>query len=634
MKRGIGGGLGLALLAFAFAYRWIGPEPLGLARNDHAPARAPAPETVAPEQAPPPFLAQAPVEGPPDSPAPPPAAPVEEATLTELSPETHAEIDDALTRAAASVAAGRLLEPPDDNALYWYDAALEIDPANRDANAGLDAVLAGLFERADAAIDQGEAKTAEDVLARIAGVERAKERAAELARRVELLPKVQELLREAAQRMVLGQRFEPPEASALSSYRQVRLLDPRNQAALQGLAEIERIVLEQALAAASEDQFADADRLSALASSILTGTQAQLETRTRIVELKRQRSETLLSRAVAALDSRKLDSAEALIARAESLGADAAAVEPLRARIADARTYAFLSPGKTLSDPFLQHAGSGPDLVVLPLGTYRMGTPENQPGLRENETPDHEVSIARAIALGRTEVTVAQFGAFARAADYETDAERTGTSSYYDEPTGRIATRKGMNWRRDFMGARARQEDPVVHVSWNDAQAYLAWLSERTGETYRLPTEAEFEYALRAGSQTRYPWGDGDPPMGTGNLTGAGDRSVSKRRWNAAFSNYGDGYWGPAPAGRFAANAFGLFDLEGNLSEWVEDCWHDSYLRAPDDGSAWVNRGCDRRVVRGGSWGSAPEQVRSAYRSGSPPNVRGARTGFRVARDL
>jgi formylglycine-generating enzyme required for sulfatase activity len=173
-----------------------------------------------------------------------------------------------------------------------------------------------------------------------------------------------------------------------------------------------------------------------------------------------------------------------------------------------------------------------------------------------------------------------------------------------------------------------------VHVSWNDAQAYLGWLSQHTGKHYRLPSEAEFEYALRARSSTRYPWGDGDPERTVGNFTGEGDRSPSKRSWSLAFPRYSDGYWGPAPVRSFAADAFGLYDMEGNVSEWVEDCWHDNYVRAPRDSEAWINPGCERRVVRGGSWGSDPSQVRSAFRISAPADTRSARVGFRIARDL
>lgn len=175
---------------------------------------------------------------------------------------------------------------------------------------------------------------------------------------------------------------------------------------------------------------------------------------------------------------------------------------------------------------------------------------------------------------------------------------------------------------------------PVLHVSARDAEAYAAWLSAQTGAGYRLPSEAEFEYALRAGSETRYAWGDGAPPPGAGNFTGARDTSPSGRDWRNAFSGYGDGHWGPARAGTFSPNGYGLHDLAGNVSEWVADCWHDGYRRAPVDGAAWVNPGCRTRVIRGGSWASSPAQTRSAWRLSADADTTNARLGFRVVRTL
>jgi formylglycine-generating enzyme required for sulfatase activity len=176
---------------------------------------------------------------------------------------------------------------------------------------------------------------------------------------------------------------------------------------------------------------------------------------------------------------------------------------------------------------------------------------------------------------------------------------------------------------------------PVLHVSATDADGYAQWLSEQTGRNYRLPSEAEFEYALRAGSATRYPWGDrAAPPRGAGNFTGARDRSPGGRSWSNAFAGYGDGYWGPAPVGSFDPNAFGLHDLSGNVSEWVADCWHASYRRAPKDPKAWYNPGCRTRVIRGGSWASSPVQLRSAWRAPLERDTTNAQIGFRLVRDL
>jgi formylglycine-generating enzyme required for sulfatase activity len=242
--------------------------------------------------------------------------------------------------------------------------------------------------------------------------------------------------------------------------------------------------------------------------------------------------------------------------------------------------------------------------------------------------------LAKGFAMARTTISVGQFREFVRASGYQPDSVRLGGASVYDERSGALHDDAQATWQDDYAGRPAGDNLPVVNVSWRDARAYAEWLSQRTGKRYRLPSEAEFEYALRGGTQTRYWWGQQAPTRKVENLTGNADRSSSGRRWNNAFPTYRDGYWGPAPVMSFAANPFGLYDMGGNVSEWTADCWHDSYLRAPTDGSAWINPGCSVHVVRGGSWGSSPDQVRSAYRQGAEGEVRSARVGFRVVREL
>ncbi|HEX7348709.1 MAG TPA: formylglycine-generating enzyme family protein, partial [Rhodanobacteraceae bacterium] len=278
--------------------------------------------------------------------------------------------------------------------------------------------------------------------------------------------------------------------------------------------------------------------------------------------------------------------------------------------------------------------GQAPAMVVIPSGEFMMGAPQHSRVQTSAEQPQHKVTLTRGFALARAEVTVAQFAAFVRASGYVPDADRLGGASVYDEANGRMQMRPGVDWRDDYAGQRAKPDDPVVNVSWNDAHAYTAWLAKHTGKTYRLPTEAEYEYAERAGTTTLYWWGNGAPESKVENLTGSGDRSPAHRSWAHAFKGYNDGYWGPAPVMSFLPNPFGLYDIDGNVSEWVADCWHDNYMRAPSDGSAWVNPGCSERVIRGGSWGSAPEQDRSSFRMGAAADSRSGRVGFRVARTL
>jgi formylglycine-generating enzyme required for sulfatase activity len=282
----------------------------------------------------------------------------------------------------------------------------------------------------------------------------------------------------------------------------------------------------------------------------------------------------------------------------------------------------------------LAAGGRGPELVVVPLGSFTMGSPDSEADRKANEGPTRTVTLTQAFAIARTEITVDQFRTFVRAAGFTPTSTRNARSTIYDERSGAMVERQGATWESDHSGNPAQGNLPVVHVGWNDAKAYVDWLSAQTGRRYRLPSEAEFEYVLRAGGNTRYPWGAEDPERVLANLTGERDRSATGRNWVNAFDGYGDGYWGAAPVGSFEANRFGLHDLAGNVSEWVEDCWHENYQRAPTNGSAWVNEGCNRRVIRGASWASAPDQARSAFRLTAGPGTTNARLGFRVVRDL
>jgi formylglycine-generating enzyme required for sulfatase activity len=159
---------------------------------------------------------------------------------------------------------------------------------------------------------------------------------------------------------------------------------------------------------------------------------------------------------------------------------------------------------------------------------------------------------------------------------------------------------------------------PVINVSWDDAQRYVAWLSRMTGRTYRLLTEAEWEYAARAGTPTAYYWGD-EIGKGNANCIRCGSKWDNQQ---------------PSPVGSFAANQFGLYDMAGNVYQWVLDCYHNDYNGAPTDGSAWTNGNCSSRVARGGSWGHVPQDLRSAVRARTDTIFRYYDLGFRVARTL
>ena len=266
------------------------------------------------------------------------------------------------------------------------------------------------------------------------------------------------------------------------------------------------------------------------------------------------------------------------------------------------------------------------EMVLIPGGKFLMGD-DGRDGWSD-EMPAHRVTVP-AFRLGKYEVTVGQFRRFVEATGYRTDAERdadentdeyafvqVGCRLYSDDLIFGDPTGEGRSWRHPEYSIE--EEQPVVCVSWNDAQAFMKWLSEQTGKPYRLPTEAEWEYAARAGSTTEYSWGD-DIGENRANCMGCGGE------WN-----YDE--WLSAPVGSFPANAWGLHDMHGNVWEWVGDCWNDNYVGAPADGSAWTIGDCSRRVFRGGSWYFEPRAMRSALRHWGDRYY--ISTGFRLAQDL
>jgi len=442
-------------------------------------------------------------------------------------------------------------------------------------------------------------------------------------------------LANASQALAAGNLVQPDGANAADLYQQVLALDSGNEQALQGLANVHQALLERAATLAEEMNFEAAEDTLSAAAEIHQAPEAVAEARQTIAAFRRQTIAELDAAAVSAIDESRYDDAETAITRLLALGHDRDRVALLETRLGDARLYGSFEPGQMFADSINDFGTPGPQMVVIPAGSFMMGSPDGESDRSTNEGPRHRVTFERGFALSRTEITVGEFAIFVESTGFQTDAERTGQSRVYDPRSGRMSSRNGVNWREDYTGSRADANLPVVHVSWNDASAYARWLAEQTGRGYRLPSEAEFEFALRAGTQSMYWWGDGSPgDEATENLTGDRDTSPTNAQWNVAFRRYDDGYWGPAPVGRLMANPFGLYDMGGNVMEWVEDCWHDSFVRAPDDGSAWVNPGCNRRVLRGGAWSSTPAMSRSAYRLSGAPDSTDMRVGFRVARDL
>lgn len=635
IQQKIAGVLGLLVLSLACLYRWgdaIGFERAQVASQSPAvatstmsaaPGGRTSTETASTEVAP---LIPEPVVGP-----------VRPDAIEGADDVPRAAATAALAKAAQARDDGRWLAPEGNNALHWIEQALVSVPRSQRAIRARNALIEALLTDAGVALDHGEVAPA-NALFKAVG-ERRGEFAGELrglGERAAQQRQVQRKLAEANERFEAGSVFSPPDASALDSYRAALALDPRNVAAQTGLQDVASRVLEAALTAAAQDQFADAERLLELAASIDAGNSAQIAARAQVITVKQTRAQALAARVRAALDARQLNLAGELLARLRVVGFDLSqqAVDDLSDRLEVLQQYAGRVPGEAFRDVFLDRSARGPDMVAMPLGEFQMGSPPAEPDRHRNEGPYRVVRVARPFALARVETSVAEFAQFVGATRYQTDAEREGHSFVWDEGSGRLLRSDGTDWKRGYTGRRALPGAPVMHVSWRDAEAYAQWLALRTGEAYRLPSEAEFEFALRAGTETRFPWGVAAPVNAVENVAGAGDRSPGGRGWEAGFVGYSDGFWGPSPAGQLRPNAFGLHDMAGNLSEWVSDCWHDSFRRAPSDATPWLNPGCPRRVARGAAWGSSPPEARAAFRSNQLSNARSARMGMRVARDL
>jgi formylglycine-generating enzyme required for sulfatase activity len=312
-----------------------------------------------------------------------------------------------------------------------------------------------------------------------------------------------------------------------------------------------------------------------------------------------------------------------------TLSAPALAQAPSPVQALSPESEHALKPGDSFRE-----CDNCPEMVVVPAGSFTMGSPEREPGRNTWEGPQHVVTFARPFAVGKFEVTVDQFAAFARETGYE-----AGSRCWTFE-AGKDNGRADRSWHNP--GYAQDGSHPAACLSRQDAMAYADWLSRKTGTNgYRLLTEAEWEYAARArttpGPATRFAFGDDDRDICT---HGNGLDQTAKKEipgtgtW--AFVPCSDGFAHTAPVGSFPANGFGLYDMHGNVKEWTQDCYHErqGYRGAPVDGSAWTSGDCRSYVLRGGSWLSYSRLLRAAFRFKSDAGDRAGDVGMRVARTL
>jgi formylglycine-generating enzyme len=271
--------------------------------------------------------------------------------------------------------------------------------------------------------------------------------------------------------------------------------------------------------------------------------------------------------------------------------------------------------------------------ILIPAGKFAMGSPETEKDRNKDEV-QHEVTISKPFYMGITHVTVDQFAAFVKDSGYRTDAEKAGWSIGFVIKDGKPGRNEqdGCSWRTPSFDQKG--DHPVVQVSWSDAKAFCDWLSRKSDKTVVLPTEAQWEYACRAGTKTAYPWGD-DPDDGKG-WANCADQSLKKKLPNAPsdwkFFGWDDGFVFTSPVGSFKANAFGLYDMIGNAWEWCQDRYGD-YDKAASTDPTGADTG-SRRVVRGGGWHHFPQYCRCALRLRDDRGTRYDDLGFRVVLDL
>jgi formylglycine-generating enzyme required for sulfatase activity len=268
-----------------------------------------------------------------------------------------------------------------------------------------------------------------------------------------------------------------------------------------------------------------------------------------------------------------------------------------------------------------------PEMIVIPAGSFMMGSPDSEVGRKADEGPQHKETIPRAFAMSRYTVTVAEYKEFMDA----TGRDAGALCWYYKDEEDLWIAKEG----RTFSDPGFPQQDksPAVCLNYGDARAYAAWLSKKTGQSYRLPSEAEWEYAARAGTKTARYWGDSD--KGACSYANGADQS-----WHRKFPGdpgyYGDcndSYVAAAPVGSFKPNMFGLYDMLGNAWQLTQDCSSDSYSSADNKGAPQIGA-CEKHVVRGGSYGRGLKFLRAAARGGMKEDVRGVTNSIRLVREL
>jgi formylglycine-generating enzyme required for sulfatase activity len=523
---------------------------------------------------------------------------------------------------------GNLLQPPNANALGYYGEALEIDPQNQEASDGITRIAEQLVARAQTAQGNNDRSGALALIQQVKAFRPNHPGLSQLESEISRSGEIEVLLGQADQYLGSGQLDAPPDGNALQSYRAVLDIDPANDRAAEGLRQIEAGMIARAAVARGNNDFNAASALLDAAALINGGSDGIEQARSELIASRDELWASRIEDINANVEANSLDAAEQALDDLVASGYQGDEVEVARARIAERALLLQYQAGSTFSDD------RGPVVVVIGTGQFTMGSASREDGRSDNEGPQQQIEFLRPFGMTQTEVTVAQFREFVEATNYQSDAEKNGQSTVYDVVAGTLKKEDGVSWRDNFQGRDAQDQFPVVHVSWNDAVAYARWLSEQTGAHYRLPSESEFEYALKAGTTSPYWWGTERVREKVENLTGDGDKIADRWEWPNPFERYRDGHWGPSPVSTYVTNPFGLFDIGGNAMEWASDCYRDTLEGISANGAPRIIPDCTLHVLKGGSWASPPRMARSAYRSSAQATRSSCLIGFRLVRDL
>lgn len=281
------------------------------------------------------------------------------------------------------------------------------------------------------------------------------------------------------------------------------------------------------------------------------------------------------------------------------------------------------SPPVRITGNQFKDCATCPDMIVVPRGEFIQGSPDSELGREANEGPQRSVRLDYFLAVGQFEVTRQQFGQFIS----DTNYPLSGCTTYEE---GSWKLRNDRDWQSP--GFHQDETEPVTCVSWEDAQHYTDWLTKKAGKNYRLLSASEWEYIARAGTDTSRNWGNASELACQ--QTNIADQTTQETYPGWEIHDCKDDYVYTAPVEDLKPNEFGVYATLGNVFEWVEDCWNDSYQGAPSDGSPWTEGDCSSRSLRGGSWYSQPKYVRSAFRNRFNADVRASTIGFRVALEL